>query len=329
MSNFLKKTLTVLLVTVLMAVSVCGCGASSAGGGGGKGKILLALHDDTDTFLNVLVTAMQERAQKDGLNIDIVYAANSTDTQKQQLEDASKAGYSAIICRLCDASTTLQMEAAAGDVPIVFINNEPSESFLKPDKYIYVGSFEQDAGRFQAEYIWNGLGKPSKLDVVLLMGDQGHSAVEPRTDAVKYFFWDNNVDLNVVFCDYATWSDTLAYEKLDMFKLTDQHFDCIIANNDPMAIGAINWLKDNGYDTHKYLVAGIDATESGRQAVADGDMYMTVLQDTAGQGNAAIDAALALGGGGSLKDVEGATENLKYVWVPFVPVTKDNVGSLK
>ena len=100
MSNFLKKTLTVLLVTVLMAVSVCGCGASSAGGGGGKGKILLALHDDTDTFLNVLVAAMQERAQKDGLNIDIVYAANSTDTQKQQLEDAAKAGYSAIICRL-------------------------------------------------------------------------------------------------------------------------------------------------------------------------------------------------------------------------------------
>ena len=58
MSNFLKKTITVLLVTVLMAVSVCGCGASSAGGGGGKGKILLALHDDTDTFLNVLVAAM-------------------------------------------------------------------------------------------------------------------------------------------------------------------------------------------------------------------------------------------------------------------------------
>lgn len=69
-----------------------------------------------------------------------------------------------------------------------------------------------------------------------------------------------------------------------MFKLTEQHFDCIISNNDPMAIGAINWLKDNGYDTHKYLVAGIDATEGGRQAVADGDMYMTVLQDTAGQG---------------------------------------------
>ena len=96
-----------------------------------------------------------------------------------------------------------------------------------------------------------------------------------------------------------------------------------------MAIGAINWLKDNGYDTHQYLVAGIDATADGRQAVADGDMYMTVLQDTAGQGNAAIDAALALGSGGSLKDVEGSTDNLKYVWVPFVPVTKDNVGSLK
>ena len=325
----LKRFFAISLALTLICTFAAGCGGGSASSGGGGGKILIALHDDTDTFLVKLVDAMETKAKADGVSYDIVYAGNSTDVQKQQIEQAAKGGYSAVICRLCDATTALQMEAAAGDLPIVFINNEPNIDVLKGDKYIYVGSYEQDDGRFQAEYIWNALGKPSKVDLILLKGEKGHSAVEPRTDAVKYYLWDNGVDVNIVFCDFATWSDTLAYERLDMFKLTGQNFDCIIANNDPMAVGAINWLKDNGYDTHKYLVAGIDATASGCEAVEAGDMYMTVLQDTAGQGNAAIESAKILGSGKSLSGVEGATDNLKYVWVPFVPVTKDNVAKYK
>ena len=105
-----------------------------------------------------------------------------------------------------------------------------------------------------------------------------------------------------------------------------QPFDCIFANNDPMAVGAIKWLKDNGYDTHKILVAGIDCTKDGCQAVIDGDMYMTVLQDTAGQGEAAIEGAIALAQGKSIADLDGATKDCKYIWVPFVAVDQNNAA---
>ena len=38
--------------------------------------------------------------------------------------------------------------------------------------------------------VWNGLGKPSSLNVIIMEGMKGHAAVPQRTNAVKYFFLD-------------------------------------------------------------------------------------------------------------------------------------------
>ena len=327
MKKMIKKSIMILTVTALLIASLTGCGSSgSSGGGGGGTKVLMTLHDETDTFLSTLVDAMNQKASSMGITLDTVYCAGDAGVQKQQVEKAVSDGYDAIICRLADASTILQMEIAAGDVPIVFINNEPSSDYLKADKYVYVGSYEQDAGRYQAEYIWNGLGKPSSVNVIIMEGQKGHAAVPQRTNAVKYFFKDNGVNANYVFVDYGDWSDTVTYDRLELFKLTGQKFDCIICNNDPMALGAINWMKDNGYDPKKILVAGIDATSGGCDAIRSGDLYMTVLQDTAKQGEAALESAVTLAKGKSVSTLDGATEDLKYVWVPFVPITPDNIN---
>ncbi|MBR6003597.1 MAG: substrate-binding domain-containing protein [Lachnospiraceae bacterium] len=332
MRNMLKRTIVLMLVSAMLVLSLAGCGPKKSGGGSVNGngvKILVAIHDETDSFLNTLIEAIQAKATSVGATTDVVTCGGDATVQRQQIAEAAGKGYDAVICRLADATTILQMEIAAGDTPIVFINNEPSSDYLKADKFIYVGSYEQDAGRYQAEYIWNGLGKPSSLNLIIMEGQKGHAAVPQRTNAVKYFFLDNGVDANIVFCDYGDWSDTVAYDRLDMFKITGQPFDCIICNNDPMAIGAINWLKDNGYDTHKVLVAGIDATDDGCAAVRAGDLYMTVLQDTVGQGEAAIESAITLAKGKSVSTLSGATEDLKYVWVPFVPITPSNIDQYK
>lgn len=140
------------------------------------------------------------------------------------------------------------MEVAAGDTPIVFINNRPEDDYLKENKYVYVASYEQDAGKYQAEYIWNGLGKPSTVNAIILKGLKGHSAVASRTDSIKQYFWDNNVEFSLVFCDFANWKDEEAYNKLEVFKKTNQQIDCVFANSDAMALGAIKWLKENGHD---------------------------------------------------------------------------------
>ena len=76
--------------------------------------------------------------------------------------------------------------------------------------------------------------------------------------------------------------------------LTTIEYDCIISNNDAMALGAIEALKDQGIDPSTVPVVGIDATVDGRQAVKDGTLAMTVFQDANGQGYGALMAAANL-----------------------------------
>ena len=321
-----KKIIAMFLCCVFVVGSLVACGSSTASSGGGNGKkLLLAFHDEGSSTIAQFVEAMTAKAQSEGVSVDIVYCEKNASKQKAQIEEAN-GKYDAIICRLADASTALQMEVAAGDTPIVFINNAPEDDVLKVDKYVYVGSYEYDAGRFQAEYVWNGLGKPSSLNVIILKGQKGHSSVPGRTNAIKYFLKDNNVNVNYVFEDFASWSDTEAYDKLNIFKMTNQSFDCIFANSDKMALGAINWLKDNGYDTSKILVAGIDASEGGCEAIVAGDMHVTIFQDLATQSDVAIESAIALANGKTVTDSEYISKDQKHIYIPYIPVDASNVN---
>ncbi|MCR4694449.1 MAG: substrate-binding domain-containing protein [Pseudobutyrivibrio sp.] len=331
MKKNVKKLIGVALTIVSVIASLTACGSASSSGGskvsGGGVNIYYSVPDNDDTYRASLLAGIEEAANSSGANLTTECCGNDTDAQAEMIKAAADSGkYDAIICRLVDTSTALQIEIAAGDLPVIYVNNEPKVDYLKEDKYVCVGSYEQDAGKFQAQYVWEKLGQPAALDIIILEGAKGHTGAMGRTNAVKYFFRDNGVDANIVFMDFANWTDTEAYEKLNVFKMTGQNFDAIFCNNDTMALGAIKWLKANGYSTSDKLVAGVDATADGCAAVSAGDMFMTVLQDAAGQGAKAVEACIVLGKGGSIKEVEGATEDLRYIWVPFVPVDASNVS---
>ena len=330
MSRNMKKLLVIFMTAISIMASLVGCGSSSSSGSvSGSGmKIFCSFPDIDDSFRAALAAGLETAATSTGVTMDIEMCGSEIDAQVKAIEEAANSGeYDAIICRLIDSSTALQMEVAAGDLPIIFLNNEPDEDYLEADKYVYVGSYEQDAGTYQAQYLWEALGSPSSLDIIILEGEQGHSGAIGRTNAVKYFFRDNDVDANIVFMDYANWSDSEAYEKLEVFKMTNQNFDCIFCNNDTMALGAVQWLNDNGYSTSDKLVAGVDATSDGCQSIQNGGMYMTVLQDADNQALQSVNAAIVLGKGNSISELEGATDDLMYIWVEYVPVDSSNVSS--
>jgi inositol transport system substrate-binding protein len=98
---------------------------------------------------------------------------------------------------------------------------------------------------------------------------------------------------------------------------TGEPFDAIISNNDEMAIGAIQALKAGGVAMEDVIVAGIDATQDALAAMQAGELDVTVFQDAAGQGQGALDAALALAAGETVE---------QKVYVPFQLVTPSNIG---
>jgi ABC-type sugar transport system substrate-binding protein len=70
-----------------------------------------------------------------------------------------------------------------------------------------------------------------------------------------------------------TWITSVGLDKIE----------AILANNDDMALGAIEALKAHGYntgDSSKYIpVVGVDATAAALQAMKEGSMLGTVLND--------------------------------------------------
>lgn len=328
----LKNILTVCLACVLLALSIVGCSSTSSSGSGGSAdgsgvKVYFSTLT-LDDFKELIMNSVVDAGAKSGVTVEVGTPCASVDEQVAQISEAVSKGFDVIICNPVDTATALQLELTAGDVPILFTNSQPAEDYLKPDKYMYVGSYEIDAGTMQAEYVWNKLGKPSSLNVVLFQGQPGHPAAIGRTKAVKKYFKDNGINANFVFNDTAYWDTQKAADEFKIFLKTNQPYDCVICNNDSMALGVVQAMNELGIDTQKIPVVGIDATVDGCQSILDGGMQFTVYQSAVGQGQSCIETAIALAKKGTAKDVQYVTEDGLYVWVPFSPVDKSNAASI-
>ena len=106
-----------------------------------------------------------------------------------------------------------------------------------------------------------------------------------------------------------------------------KEFDCIISNNDSMALGAIEACKTAGVEIN-FPIVGIDATADGRDAIKNGELAMSVFQDPNGQGGGAVQAAVNLINGAALNEgTDFEVDETGFIlWVPFEEVTPDNVA---
>lgn len=318
-----KKIGSLLAVMMLLTAILSGC--ASGGGAGNKSiKIFFTVSQNSDWYADWANMAKQ-RADEDGVQMDIDFADDSIEKQDQQIKNAVANGYNVIMCSPVSTEVASELKAAAGDVPIVFVNNAPDERKLVANQDIYVASDENTAGEFQAEYVLNKFADKDEINVVLLKGTKGSSGTVGRTNGVKEALKASGKKINYVFEDYADYNPDRAKEIYSAFLKNDVQVDCVICNNDNMAIGAIAACEEANIDMSSMVILGVDASADGCQAIVDGKMAFTVFQNTKGQAEVATEAAIKLAKGESTDDIEGAAENGKYIWIPFEKVDSSNV----
>jgi methyl-galactoside transport system substrate-binding protein len=130
------------------------------------------------------------------------------------------------------------------------------------------------------------------------------------------------------------WDRVKGQEKMAAFLASHgDKIEMVFANNDDMALGAIEALKAAGYfKDNKFMpVIGVDATAPALQALEEGTLLGTVLNDAKNQGKATFTLAEVLAKGEKPNKENSGFEitDDKYVWVPYKKITKENINDAK
>lgn len=321
------KTRVIYVVMALIAMfSLTSCGKRDQNGSSNGTKILFTYSEqEGNEFRTNLAEAAKSYAESQGARLEIEQSNHSVETQVAQMKAAKEKGYKAVICIAEDASTARQLMAAADGLPIIFINAMPEKDVLEANQYIYVGSSEDVAGKYQAEYVLEQSGNKSEINVVLLKGERGHSGTKGRSEAAVETLLASGKKINMVFEDYADWDGERAKEYFEVFLSTGRTADFVLCNNDAMALGVAEAYRKHNIDFAQSPILGVDATAEGCASVKNGEMQFTVYQSASSQGEYAARAAILLANGKSIEELEYASEDQRFVWVPFEEVTSTNV----
>lgn len=269
-------------------------------------------------FLTILRNGMQDQAAKlDGVTVQVEDAQNDTSRQLDQVQNFVSSGVDAIIVVAVDGDSTPALTKMATDagIPIVYANHPPADVDKLPETAAFVGSNEIDSGTLETKEVCRLLG--GKGAAYVLMGPlNNHSSLTRTKDIHDVIATDECKGMSVIEEQSANWDRLEAANIMTNWLSTGREFNAIIANNDEMAIGAIQAMTAAGVDMSKVVVGGIDATPDGLAAMAAGDLDVTVFQNAIAQGAAAMDAAVALS-----RDQKTA----RQIWVPFELVTPENM----
>ena len=261
-----------------------------------------------------------------GVDLQMEDAQDDVARQLDQINNFIAAGVDAIIVNAVDTNATEAMSAAAAaaGVPLVYVNRQPINLDTMPDGQAFVASNEIESGTLEAFQICRNLraaGKSGGATGYLMNGQlSNQAAVQRSKDVHDVIGMDMCNFMTLIDEQTANWSRDEAQDLMTNWMSSGEPFDFVIANNDEMAIGAIQAMKAAGLDMAEIEVGGVDATPDALVAMAAGDLDVTVFQDLAGQGAGSIDTALALARGESVD---------KTVFIPFILVTPENAAEFQ
>lgn len=324
-----------------------------------------------DQFLGDYATNLKKIAASKGAELKVMDAHSDMATQMDQLNTLLSQGvrYFVVVPAVTEGSDQLAKAIADKNGGAAFSNTQPTVAALKTSKNFFLASSpESIAGSIQADIVDDyfkknpkKLGPNKSINLILFLGQLGHPAQIYRTQAVLSSLEKKGYKVNVVAKDTANWQPDEAQQKMDAWlNAYKGKFNLILANNDAMALGAVESLitakyvddpanptKDvDGDGTFlKVPVIGVDATQVALRSMSENKLFATVLQDASGQASTAFELAHALATKGSVapgatvngikpldKPIEEAPANdaalVKQVYlVPFKGVTKDNLST--
>jgi inositol transport system substrate-binding protein len=271
-----------------------------------------------DTFLTIVKNGTLEAGKKAGATVQVEDAGNDVGKQLSQIQNMIAQKYDAIIVNPVDTDATPKITKMVTDakIPLIYVNRKPVDFDKLPAGVAVVASDEKVSGTVQTQEVCRLL--KGKGSVLVLMGELSNEAARTRTKDIEEVVATKECSgIKIVDKREGKWDRTQGQDIMTNWLSSGVKFDAVIANNDEMAIGAINALKAGKKWTPTSIVAGIDATPDALASMKAGDLKVTVFQNAAGQGTGAVETALKL--------IKKQPVD-RFVNVPFELVTPANLA---
>ena len=256
-------------------------------------------------------------------------AQSSSSKQLSDIESLIAQGVDALIILAQDAQAIGPAVQAAADegIPVIAYDR------LIEDSRAYYLTFDNvEVGRMQARAVFAA--QPSG-NYVMIKG----SPTDPNEDFLRggqQEIIQAAVDsgaITIVGEAYTDgWLPANAQRNMEqILTANDNNVDAVVASNDGTAGGVVAALTAQGMEG--IPVSGQDGDHAALNRVAKGTQTVSVWKDARDLGRAAGEIAVALAGGGMMKDVDGAQSwtspsgtTMTATFLAPVPITADNLS---
>ena len=310
------------------AFVLSGCGEKESEEERDSIRLGVSVYRWEDAFVSTLRAELEDRVkeyeQETGIKVvmDIVDARDNQGVQNSQVERLISLGCDALCVNMVDRSAASGVidKAMAEDIPIVFFNREPVEEDMNRwDKLYYVGVDPKESAVLQGQILVDAYKENPKIldengdgtvSYVLLEGESSHQDSLIRTEWSIQTLKDGGVPIERITGGIANWERSQASALMEQW--LDEYpgeIELVIANNDDMALGAIDAMGRAGVTAGTIQFVGIDGTPAGLEAIRNGTLLGTVESDRRAYAEAVFETARQLVMG------EEVTRE-KYSWSP-------------
>ena len=248
----------------------------------GKFTMGLSLSTLNNPFFVTLRDGALDTAKKLGIELIVLDAQDNPAKQLNDIEDLIQQRVDLIIINPTDSDAIVSAVESANEagIPVITVDRAANGGKV----VCHIASDNVAGGRMAAQYIAKALNGEGKI--VELVGIPGTSAARDRgkgfeTEIAKY------PGLILVAKQTANFNRAEGLTVMENILQAHPDIDAVFAQNDEMALGAIEALKAAG-KLDKVIVVGFDAIPDAVEAVKRGEMEATIAQQPYLMGQLAV-----------------------------------------
>ena len=307
--NLLKKLLSLIIVFILLLPTIQRSAYASPSATQNPVKIGVFLLDPNELFLSSFKESL-ENIQKENENKVQFTFFDSKRNQGIQDDNINKAlnenfdlfVIEPVTFKINELNDIFNM-IAQKNIQLILLTSPNIElsNFVKGySRTIIIGGDDEQSGILQGKVLadmWNinektiDHNKDNIMQYIMLKGPASDPATTARSKYSIKTLNESGIKTQDLSSNFCNWDKTCARDTISsLFLGYNDKIELIIANNDEMAIGAVEALQKYGYnkgDNSKYIpVVGIGGLPEAKELIKQGAMAGTIIQDPRDYANA-------------------------------------------